>query len=123
MAAIVLWLDHNHAKLYKLGAGSVSPEKMHRHEIRHHDSSDPANQKNSEKFFHEVAQALKDAQEILLMGPGLAKKHFTAHLKRHHHNDLAKKVVATLTVDHPTDAEIVALARENFRTLDLFHSG
>lgn len=49
---------------------------------------------------------------MLLVGPEDAKTHFQQHLERHHHEALGKKVIGVETVDHPTDGQIVALAKK-----------
>ena len=108
----VAWIDSNHSKLFKLATGKMDLHTVNR--------SNTLDLKNEEYYFHEVAKALKGAQELLLVGPGLAKTHFVAHLKHHHHMDLAKKVVGVETVDHPTEPEILAIARKFFKSHDMF---
>ena len=118
MANFVIWMDQDHAKIFELHPNKIEAHNMKRHEIRHHSGfeKEQNNHKNGENFFHLIAKSLSDAHQILLLGPGLAKAHFKAHLDQHHHSDLAKKVVAVETVDHPTDPEIVASAKKYFRT-------
>lgn len=104
--------------MFALHPGEFEETKLKRHELKHHNTAvDKAqnNHKNLEKFFHEVAQSLDQAHEILLIGPGDAKIHFQKHLEGHHHAGLAGKIVGTETVDHPTDGQIVALARKFFK--------
>jgi stalled ribosome rescue protein Dom34 len=115
MSAYVVWIDMDLAKVFRIQLGGPSTRLIRRREIKHHTSSDPKNHKDCEKFFHEVAGALRGAEEILLVGPGLAKEHFRAHLDRHHHTDLADRVVGTETSDHLSDARILELSRAFFR--------
>lgn len=68
-------------------------------------------------FFHRVAQALAGAQEILVVGPAQAKLQLVKHIHAH---DAAfvPKLIGVETVDHPTDAQLVAYARKYFRAKD-----
>jgi stalled ribosome rescue protein Dom34 len=68
-------------------------------------------------YFHKVAEALKGAQEILVVGPANAKAEFVKHLQSHD-RELSKKVVAVEPVDHPTDRQLLAYARKHFRATD-----
>ncbi len=118
MANYVVWLDSAHAKIFELHPEEAVEEKtLWRKEIRHHTGVEKEhnNHKNGEKFFHEVAALLTDANELLLVGPGEAKVHFRTHLESHHHPQVAKKIVGVETVDHPTDGQIIALAKKFFK--------
>ena len=117
MANFVVWLDLRHAKLFELNQQTVDETSMYRREVHHHSGYDKEknNHKNEEKFFHEIASHLVHANEILVIGPGEAKGHFRQHLEQHHHQDLSKKVIGVETVDHPTDGQIVALAKKLFK--------
>jgi stalled ribosome rescue protein Dom34 len=116
MANYVVFIDLEHAKIFELHPDKVEAHSMRRHEIRHHGGNEKEknNQKNEEKFFHQVVGHLASAHEILLIGPGPAKIHFRAHIEKHAH-EVGKKVVGVETVDHPTDGQIVALAKKFFK--------
>lgn len=60
---------------------------------------------------------MADAAEILVTGPANAKDELVKHIKRHDPT-LAKAIVGTETVDHPTDAQLIAFARRYFRAAD-----
>jgi stalled ribosome rescue protein Dom34 len=72
---------------------------------------------HDEGYFHSVADAVKDAGEILIAGPGTAKTELMHHLQRHD-PQVAKKVVGVETMDHPTDGEFLRLARKAFLRVD-----
>lgn len=116
MANYVVFIDLEHAKIFELHGDKVEAHNMRRHEIRHHGGSEKEknNHKNAEKFFHQVAGTLSNAHEILIVGPGPAKEHFKSHVEKHDH-EIGKKVVGVETVDHPTDNQIVALAKKFFK--------
>jgi len=121
MSALVVWMDHEHAKIFALSPEKMETHSLKKHEVRHHTSHDEQKHKNAEGFFHELASELKGASELLLVGPGLAKAQFKHHLENHHHQDLAKKVVGMETCDHPTDNQILDLGRKFFKKYDLFY--
>ena len=121
MAAYVIWIDSEHAKLFKfLPGGKTENHTVKSHHHDHHTANPRDSKGGHDAFFHDVANHLKDANELLIVGPGLGKEHFKSHLEKHHHGDLLKKVVGTLAMDHPTDHQIVAEARKFFTAKDLF---
>ena len=121
MSTYVVWMDNHHAKLFKIAPGSIEKQKLDHKEIKHHNSHDPNNHKDSERFFSDLAHNLADANEVLLLGPGLGKNHFKSHLDKHNTHGLAQKVVGIETCDHPTDNQILELSRKFFKTYDAFH--
>ena len=84
--------------------------------MKHHTANkNDSKHKDSPRFFDSVAKHLKTFNDrVLLVGPGVAKNHFITYLETHHQKDLALRIVGTETIDHPTDAEIVAYARRFF---------
>lgn len=120
MNTYVVWVEMDRAKIFRISDSEKSSRVLHRHEIKHHTSSDPKNHKDCEKFFHQIADALKDADEILLAGPSPTKEHFKAHLERHHHAGLAKKIVATRNLPWLNDERLMEKSQEFFRLYDLY---
>lgn len=114
MSIYAINIDSQHAKVFCFIGGEVSHRAYHRHEPEHHTGHSVDAEKNSEHFFQEVTTHLTGASHLLLMGPGLGKEHFKSHLEKHHAQGLALRIVAVDTVDHPTDPQIVAHAREVF---------
>jgi len=120
MAACILFIDSDHAKIFKLNPGKMDSSELKKHEQKHHNTGEK-NEEHEKHFFNEVISHLKDSSELLIVGPGLAKNRFKSHLEAHHHQDLAKKVVGSETIDHPTDAQIVAVGKKFFTAYDVFH--
>ena len=117
----VVWLDHAEAHVLHFTREDVEAKLVHGKPHRHlhhkrgaqasgHAAEDPA-------FFTKIAEALGDAEEILVVGPANAKTEFVKHLDAHAQN-LRKKVVAVETVDHPSDGQLLAFARKHFRASD-----
>lgn len=120
MSAYVVWVDTEHAKVFKLATSGVESKNVKNHHHNHHGYNPRDQHPDHEKYYHEVAEHVKDASELLILGPGLGKDHFKKHLDSHHAS-LAKKVVGIETTDHPTDNQILAYTRKFFKSADLFN--
>jgi len=114
----VVWLDHQEARIFGVDADKLQAETvaapehhLHRHPkgptAEHHHASDGA------QFFRHIATVLRDADEILVVGPSTAKLQFLRFLTKQD-QALEAKVVGVETVDHPTDRQLVAHARHYF---------
>jgi len=66
-----------------------------------------------ETYYHAVAESLKGVHEILVTGPAQAKDEFKAHCERHD-KDIAKAIVGVVSSDHPSDGQLVAMAKQYF---------
>ncbi len=123
MSAYIIWVDQQEAKWFEMTANGINKgvmkKKSHEHSGGHVDAR---HHQQDEHFYHEIAEKLSPATEILLTGPGLAKVHFKTHLEKHHHEKLANKIVGVETVDHPSEGELLKLGRDFFKNYDLFHS-
>ncbi len=118
----VVWLDHASAKIFHFDAHAFESKVVksaHAGEQVHHKAGaiGSGHAADDPKFFAAVADALKDAQEILVTGPGHTKGAFARHLEAHA-PQVSKKVVAVENADHPTDGEIVGQARRHFKIID-----
>lgn len=118
----VVWLDHTHAKIFHFDAHAFEVRQVksaHADAHLHHKSGATGSGHAAEdpKYYAAVAQALADAQEILVTGPGSAKTVFQKHLAAHN-PALAKRIVEATASDHPTDGEVVAMARKHFKVID-----
>jgi stalled ribosome rescue protein Dom34 len=118
---VAVWIDHQEAKIFHVdreGADVSTIDAPHRHVRRHPtvtaERSHPA---DAEHFFHEVARALEDAEEVLVVGPSTAKLELIKHLHKHDHT-LVPKIVGVETVDHPTDGQLLKHVRAYFRAAD-----
>jgi len=75
----------------------------------------PANTRN----FDDVFYKLKDSLAILIAGPDREKLALTRNLIEHH-LAVAEEVVSAETFGHPSDAQLLAYARNYFVNRDLF---
>ncbi len=116
-----VWIDHQEARIFHVDRESFDastvrapPRHVRRHPTVTAERSHPA---DAERFYHDVAHALEDAEEVLVVGPATAKLELIKHIYKHDHG-LAPKIVGVETVDHPTDGQLVAYVRSYFRAAD-----
>lgn len=123
MSACVIWIDSEHAKIFKISTSKIDKQTLKHHSVNpigsHHDSH---KHNSEEKFFHEVALAIGDVEELLIFGSGLAKNHFKTHIEKHHHSQLAKHIVGVEPLDHLTDNQILEASRKFFKKFNTFNS-
>lgn len=113
----VVFIDHKEARIFRLQPGATAESTIHApHFIhRHPKESDRAKDYPDEtrRFFHEVASALADTEGTLIVGPSTAKLDLLRYVQKHDHL-LEQKIIGVETVDHPTDKQIIAYAKEYF---------
>lgn len=124
MSSYVIWIDSKECKIFELASGEPKVKRLQTHSAGHnlqqYGDKNAAHHHGLDPFFKDVAQSVREAKELILLGPAEAKVHFKAYLDKHFAHDLAKRVVAVETVDHPTDNQILAHARKFFRSFDAF---
>ena len=122
----LVWIDHHQAKIFHFDASGADRELVHStnpHQHLHHkaNSQDSGHAALDKPFLRQVAEALAPAGAILITGPGSAKTELSNYIQLTH-PDLARRVSGVETVDHPTDNQLVALARTFFKADDRMHS-
>jgi stalled ribosome rescue protein Dom34 len=118
----VIWIDHHEARVFHFNPTDVDQLVLHpdhtTKNIHHksntigsgHDTLDSA-------FLHEVVESIADAGAVLITGPANAKTELVNHIK-HHDPKLMNIILGVETVDHPSDAQLVAHARKFFKPAD-----
>jgi stalled ribosome rescue protein Dom34 len=118
----VVWVDHDQARVIHFSAEDavesvVHPAERHRH-LHHKRGSIGAGHRNEDQdFYHAIAQALRGATEILVTGPANAKGELLKHLETHD-REIAACIIGAKSVDHPSDGQLLAYARDYFRAND-----
>lgn len=123
MSACVVWLDSEHARIFKItnqGVKKTSLEHHENHPIGAHHDNHVLNAR--EKFYHNVAKEIGKVEELLIFGAGMAKMHFKSHLEKHHHSDLVQQLVGVETLDNLTDNQVLEAARKYFKKFNLYNS-
>jgi len=118
----VVWVDHHEARVFHFSATDVEKLVLHPdHPTRHihHKANAVGSGRGSEDhdFFQAVAQSIADAGAVLITGPADAKIRLNEYISQHDPK-LMKIIVGVETVDHPSDAQLVAYARRYFKAED-----
>ena len=111
----VLLIDHQNAHVHRLdlGPGPGGRLHAHKHNTRQHGST----VRTEHEFFGEVCDSLEGLNEVLIAGHHLAQADFRHYIEKHR-PQLGKLIVGWETVDHPSDGELLALARKFFAKHD-----
>jgi hypothetical protein len=118
----VVWIDHHEARVFHFNADEVETLVLHPdHPTRHiHHKSNAigaGHAAEDEDFLHQVTGAIADAGAVLITGPANAKTALVKHIHRHDPK-LIERLAGIETVDHPSDAALVAHARHYFKAED-----
>jgi len=117
-----VWIDHHEARVFHFNATDVDEIVVHpEHPTRHihHKANSIGSGHTSEDhaFFQDVISAIGTASAILVTGPANAKTELIKHIHQHDPNRM-KVIAGVETVDHPSDAQLVAHARHYFKAED-----
>lgn len=109
----VVWMDHNEAHVAMFDREHAQTQRIksrshHKHQGKAGDTA---------TLFADVATALEGSHEVLLTGPGLARNEFREWAQSHR-AAIASAIVDSVASDHPTDAQLVAMARQYFKKFD-----
>jgi stalled ribosome rescue protein Dom34 len=115
----IVWIDHLQARIFHLGLSGTNEVVLHpllptRHIHHKTNSIGSGHVHESEEFLRQVMDAVSDAGEILILGPGGTKVELATYI-REHNPKIAERIVAVEAADHPTDPEIVAYANRHHR--------
>jgi hypothetical protein len=118
----VVWIDHDEAHVIHFNPDESEGLTVHskpRREHLHHKSGQlgDGHAPVDHDYYGLVEAALAGAQEILIVGPASAKDELAKHM-RHHAKALAIGIVGVERVDHPSDGQILKLARKYFKAAD-----
>ena len=107
----VVWIDHHSAQVLQFDAEHMQAQKVkaHTHHTRQHGSS----VRTEHEFFGEVCDALAGIVEVLVTGSHTAQADFRHYVDKHRPG-VANQIVGWETVDHPTEGQLLAFARQYF---------
>ena len=107
----VVRIDHQSAQVLQFDAEHVQAEKIKAH--THHTAQHGSTVRTEHEFYAHVADALDGVREVLVVGSGTAPVAFGAYCEKHR-PQTASRIVGTEVVDHPTEPQLIALARKYF---------
>jgi hypothetical protein len=111
----VVWLDHTRAQILEFDAEHVQASKVKAH--RHHTAQHGSQVRSVHEFYAALCDALAPIPEVLVTGSKTALADLRHYVEKHR-PQLAPHIAGWETVDHPSDAQLVALARQYFLKYD-----
>src|ERR1700682_1540067 len=118
----VVWIDHHEARVFQFSPTDVERLVLHPdHPTRHihhkgnsigsgHAAEDP-------DYLRAEVESFAGAGAVLVTGPANTKTELAKYI--HRHDPKRMEVIAGVeTVDHPSDAALVAYARRYFKAAD-----
>ena len=87
--------------------------RLHSHPTRQHGSE----VRDQDEFYAQVCAALANIREVLVTGGNTSLADFKRYADKHQ-PPLAARIVGYEPVDHPSDKQLVALARNYFAKVD-----
>jgi stalled ribosome rescue protein Dom34 len=118
----LVWIDHAQAHVMHISPDDVEksvvqPANGHVHVHSRRGTLGDGRQAEDQDYYHAVTEALKGAQEILVVGPAQAKLQLIKHIHAHD-PAMVDKIVGVETIDHPSDGQLLAYARKYFVAKD-----
>ena len=109
----VVWLDHQEAHIAFFDRDHATTQRTHSKSQHKHQGKST----DMSAYFADIAKAVKDCHEVLLTGPGITRQQFKGWYVQHA-AALSQIVVGSIASDHPTHAQLVAMARQYFKKFD-----
>ncbi len=121
MKDYVIWLDSKNALIFEMKVTGIEKSEVKKSDkdLHRRHRNDQRRDSNTEHYFRDLATRVKGADQMLLLGPGVAKHHFKDHLLAHREKTLAKKIIGLENFEsfgHKTEKQMLASARKFFKT-------
>jgi stalled ribosome rescue protein Dom34 len=118
----IIWIDHHEARVFHFSPTDVErlvlhPDHPTRHIHHKANSVGSGHAAEDHDYFRAVADSIADAGAILITGPASAKTELVKYIHQHEPKRMAA-IVGVETVDHPSDAALIAHARKYFKAAD-----
>jgi hypothetical protein len=113
----VAFVDHQSAEVLQFGTEHAVEKKIHEHlkfTRQHHSGV-----RTEHEFFGQVCDALDGITEVLVVGGHVGLADFRHYVDKHR-PQTAKRIVGYEVVDHPSENQLVAMARKHFAKYDAF---
>ena len=117
---VVVWIDYDQACVSRFNRALVKTEIIKTYAPAPGAAAAERNlhAPDTARYFDDIAQAISDADGILILGPGFERLELLVHLRRGYPH-VADRIVALETVDHPCEEEMVPWARKHFSATPL----
>ncbi len=118
----VMWIDHHEARVFHFSQDDVEalvlrPDHPTRHIHHKSNTIGSGHEVLAPEYLRAAAQSIAGAGAVLVTGPSNAKTELIKHIEKHEPK-LMKIILGVETVDHPSDAQLVAYARTYFKAKD-----
>jgi hypothetical protein len=118
----IVWIDHHQAKVFRFNTSDVDRDVIRPHDptvhLHHKANAVGSGRAPVDKdFLRRVTESVARAGVIMIVGPASAKTELAAYIAAHAPH-LSARVSTVEAADHPSDGELVALARKHFRASD-----
>ena len=113
-----VWIDHKEARIFHFqstvdGEETVKAPAHHLHKHPRGPEGGKSHPEDDKHYFQQVSKALETSEKVLIVGPSTAKLDLIRYAHKHDHA-LEARIVAVETVDHPSDRQMIAYAKEYF---------
>ena len=111
----IAFVDHQSAEVLQFGSEHAVERKLHEHlkfTRQHHSGV-----RSEHEFFAQVCDALDGIAEVLVVGGHTGLADFRHYVDKHRPLT-AQRIVGYEVVDHPSENQLVALARRHFVKYD-----
>jgi stalled ribosome rescue protein Dom34 len=117
-----IWIDHHEARVFHFSLTDIEalilhPDHPTKHIHHKANSIGSGHASTDSNYLRAVAESVSDAGAVIITGPANAKTELYEYIKTHVPN-LAKVIAGVETVDHPSDAQLVAYARKYLMVTD-----
>lgn len=107
----VVFVDHHCARILQFSAHTLQERKVNAH--LHLSGQDERNARSQHAFFDKVCDGLDGVAEVLVVGGQRGIADFR-HFVQQHRPGAARQIAGYAALDHSSDNELVALARQWF---------
>ncbi len=111
----VAFVDHHAAQVLQFDSDHVAERTIHEH--RHLTAQHGSGVRSEHEFFGAVCDALDGIAEVLVTGGHKGLADFRRYAEKHR-APTAARIVGYEVVDHPSENQLVALARKHFARYD-----
>lgn len=111
----VVWTDHHKAQVLQFDAEHVEAHKVKSQETRTRQHGSTV--RSEHDFFSELCDAITGTPEVLITGSHTALADFKHYVGKHR-PALSPHILGWEPVDHPTQGQLVAFARQYFLKRD-----
>jgi hypothetical protein len=111
LSRAVVWTDHQQAVVIRFNAEASTSQHMRAHV--HHTAQHGSGVRTEHEFFAELCAGLQAIPQVLVVGGHTVLADFRHYVARHRPH-LAPQIVGYEVVDHRSERQLLALARDYF---------